>query len=83
MKKILLITLVALLCTATANAQIAKGTTISLAKITGLDFSYSSLDDQSLTQFGLEGAVGYFVIDNLALVGQAGFAYSKYKGSDA
>jgi outer membrane protein W len=83
MKKILLITLVALLGTATANAQIAKGTTISLARVTGLDFTYTSLDDNSRTDFGLDGAVGYFVIDNLALVGQLGFAYTKTKGFDA
>ncbi|MDR2125629.1 MAG: porin family protein [Prevotellaceae bacterium] len=83
MKKILLITLIAMLSIATANAQIAKGTTISLARVTGLDFSYASEEDQHLTQFELNAAVGYFVIDNLALVGQVGFAYSKWSDSES
>ncbi|MDR1348637.1 MAG: hypothetical protein LBJ63_09495 [Prevotellaceae bacterium] len=77
MKKILLITLVALLGIATANAQIAKGTTVLIASASGLDLSHESNDGTKTTSFGLTGTGAHFVIDNLAIVGGLGFSYGK------
>jgi hypothetical protein len=81
MKKFLLITLVALLGIATANAQIAKGTTVLIASGSSLDLGYTSNSDTDLktTGFGLTGVGAHFIIDNLAIVGGLGFDYIHYK----
>jgi hypothetical protein len=86
MKKFLLITLAALLGIATANAQIAKGTTILFATGSSLDLGYTSISDidgynidLKTTNFGLTGNGAHFIIDNLAIVGGLGFNYSHYK----
>ncbi|MDR1199717.1 MAG: hypothetical protein LBK94_12030 [Prevotellaceae bacterium] len=80
MKKILLIMMVALLGTATVNAQIAKGTTVLIASASGLDLNHTSNDGAKTTSFGLDGVGAHFIIDNLAIVGGVGLAYEKFDG---
>lgn len=58
-----------LLLTLSASAQFEKGKVMINTSLTGLDLSYSNGDKG---HFGIEGAGGYFIADNLALTANIG-----------
>lgn len=76
MKKKILAMAVALLTALTANAQFEKGKVYVGGSLTGLNMKYTGNDKFCL---GVQAQAGYFVADDMMLVGQAGFDHSGNK----
>lgn len=64
--------LTALLLTLSANAQFEEGKVYAGASMTGLNLSYNGSKELSL---GVSAKAGYFVADNLMLLGEAGYQH--------
>lgn len=79
MKKIVL-TLCLLVAALAAQAQFERGKWIVNPSLTGLSLSHNTETDR--TTFGLQGEVGSFMIDNLALMVGAGAEWN-YSGTNA
>jgi len=73
MKKKVLTLICALMMTVAANAQFEQGKLFVGASLTGLNLSYSGLSDLNL---GVQGQMGYMVMDNLLIHGSAGYSHS-------
>ena len=72
MKKLIAL-LFTLFVTLTANAQFEQGKIYAGASLTGFNLSYNGTDKLNL---GVRGQGGYFVDDNLMLLGEAGVHHS-------
>ena len=77
MRKFVLVML-CLLATVGAKAQFENGKWFVNTYVTGLDLSYSKGDKG---HFGFEGAVGHFLLDNLALIADVGADWSSPRDS--
>lgn len=77
MKKKIIAIAAALLMTLSANAQFGQGKGYLGGSLTGLNLNYSGLSDLSI---GLQAQAGYFVADELMLLGQVSYEHS---GNDA
>ncbi|WP_418697637.1 outer membrane beta-barrel protein [Bacteroides sp.] len=78
MKKLALLVCL-LVATVAAQAQFEKGKWILNPSITGLDLSHDTGTDK--TSFGFQAKGGAFLIDNVALLVNAGASWN-YSGSD-
>lgn len=78
MKKLALVVCL-LVATVAAQAQFEKGKWILNPSITGLDLSHDTGTDK--TSFGFQAKGGAFLIDNVALLVNAGASWN-YSGSD-
>lgn len=78
MKKIVM-TLCLLVAAVAAQAQFEKGKWIVNPSLTGLNLSHNTETDR--TTFGLQGEVGSFMVDNLALMVGAGAEWN-YSGTN-
>lgn len=76
MKKLALVAL-ALLATATANAQFESGKKYCGASLTGLNLSYNGSEDLN---FGVQAKAGYFLADDWMVLGQAEYSHSGQDG---
>lgn len=79
MKKIFLALVMVTVSVLSASAQFEKGKVVLNGSLPGLGLSYSDAKDFG---FGLELNGGYFVADNLMIMGTAGFDYNKKKWND-
>ena len=73
MKKVINL-LFALLLTLTASAQFEQGKVYAGASLSGLDLSYNG--SKRLT-IGLQGKAGYFLDDNLMVLGEVGYDHAR------
>ena len=73
MKKLITL-LFALLLTLTASAQFEQGKVYAGASLSGLDLSYNG--SKRLT-IGLQGKAGYFLDDNLMVLGEVGYDHAR------
>lgn len=74
MKKILFV-FALLFATVAANAQFERGKWLVNTSVTGLDLSFASSsnnDQGTKNHFGFLGEGGYFIMDNLAIIGTLG-----------
>ena len=76
MKKKKLAIVVALLSTITASAQFEEGKVFVGGSLTGLNMNYTGANKLSL---GIQAQGGYFVADDVLLLGQASFDHSGNK----
>ena len=77
MRKKIMSVAVALLCSLAANAQFEEGKVYIGGSLTGLNMKYTGSDKFS---YGVQAQAGYFVADDLMLLGQTSFEHS---GNDA
>ncbi len=71
------IMLMGLLMTMTANAQFEQGKVYCGASLSGLNLSYNGTDELTL---GLQGKAGYFLEDNLMVLGNLEYQHSGKEG---
>lgn len=71
MKKLFLL-LTALVLSVTAHAQFEEGKMYAGASLTGLNLSYNGSKELSV---GLSAKAGYFLADNLMLLGEVGYSH--------
>ena len=72
MKKLITL-LFAMLLTLTANAQFEEGKLYAGASLTGLNLSYNGSERLNI---GLQAKAGYFWLDNMMLLGEAGYHHA-------
>lgn len=78
MRKIVFL-FVFMFATMAANAQFEEGKWIVGSSVTGLDLSFAGSSDNNLgtkNHFGFQAEAGYFLMDNLALLGDLGGDWS-------
>lgn len=73
MRKKLMMLLVGCLMTVAANAQFEEGKAYVGGSLTGLNLNYNGSNDLTI---GIQAQAGYFLYDNLMILGQASYEHS-------
>ena len=83
MKKLIFMTMAAVVVAVSANAQnFNKGDWFLGAQASGLDLGYSFVDKSNSFDLGLAAEAGYFISDKFAVDATLGLVYAKVKDVD-